>query len=336
MATESTATIKHFFKRAVTENLGLKLIALLITLGLFIGVRLQEKVDSWVDVEVIVRAPPTAAGVVLSSEVPDSVRVLLRGRGSLVDSVKEGKNPQVVMDLSGQRDAGSTMFYFEREMFGLPSGIELVDTRPEAVLVRTERVVTRRLPVRVRTFGRLKGGTELLDDPVADPTEVVAFGAASIVRALNDVQTEEVDIEGLGVGDHSVTVPLRLVEGLEFNHSGEVTVDLKIRWTPGQRMLSGLLVQVAGTDQPTELRPAEVAVSLAGPQVALDRIDPAKIIAKVVVDEEMVTAGGVKSLEVKVEGLTSDVEVKSIAPATVLVNFSGSAIKPKKGAGQAK
>ncbi|MBW2278672.1 MAG: hypothetical protein JRF63_14365, partial [Deltaproteobacteria bacterium] len=67
---ESTASIQRFFKRAVTENLGLKLIALLITLGLFFGVRLQEKVESWVDVEVIVRAPP-AAGLVLSSELPD-------------------------------------------------------------------------------------------------------------------------------------------------------------------------------------------------------------------------------------------------------------------------
>ena len=48
---EPTASIKRFFKRAVTENLGLKLIALLITLGLFIGVRLQEKVES--DIEAL-------------------------------------------------------------------------------------------------------------------------------------------------------------------------------------------------------------------------------------------------------------------------------------------
>lgn len=327
---DSTVTIKRFLKRAATENLGLKLIALVITLGLFIGVRLQEKVESWVDVEVIVRPPPPASGVVLSSESPDKVRVLLRGRSSLIDSVREGKKPQVVMDLSGQRDAGSTMFYFDREMFDIPSGVELVDTRPEAVLVRTERVVTRKLPVRVRTFGRLKGGTELVDEPVPDPAEVVAYGASSIVRQLNDVQTEEVDIEGLDVGEHKIKVPLRLVEGLDFNHSGDVTVALKVRWTPGQHMLSGLLVQVVGTDQPVELRPAEVAVSLSGPQVALDKVDPAKIVARVTIDEILTTKPGVHPVEVTVEGLPPEVEVSSVAPATVLVKLPGPGAKPKK------
>jgi len=326
-------TIKRFFTRAVTENLGLKLIALLITLGLFIGVRLQEKVESWVDVEVIVRAPPPASGVVLSSETPDTVRVLLRGRSSLVESVKEGKTPQVVMDLSGQRDAGSTMFYFDREMFDFPSGVELVDTRPEAVLVRTERVVTRRLPVRVRTFGRIKEGAELVDEPLTDPAEVVAYGAASIVRGLTDVQTEEVDVEGLGVGEHTVKVPLRLVEGLAFNHSGDVTVSLRIRWTPGQRMLAGLLVQVVGTDAPVEVRPAEVAVSLSGPQVSLNKLDPAKIAPEVDVTDEMLAAGAVKSLGIRVTGLPPDVEVKSIVPAAVLVKPAGPGARSKKPGG---
>ncbi|MBW2278803.1 MAG: hypothetical protein JRF63_15025, partial [Deltaproteobacteria bacterium] len=285
--------------------------------------------------EVIVRAPP-AAGLVLSSELPDTVRVLLRGRGSLMDSVKEGKTPQVVMDLSGQRDAGSTMFYFEPEMFDFPSGIELVDTRPEAVLVRTERVVTRKLPIRVRTFGRLKVGTELIDEPVADPAEVVAYGAASIVRVLNDVKTEEVDVEGLGVGEHTVKVPLRLVEGLVFNHSGEVGVTLEVRWTPGQRMLAGLLVQVTGTGQPAELRPAEVAVALTGPQVALDRLDPAKVVPQIEITEEMVAAGDVISLKVSVKGLPPEIGVKSIAPASVLVKFASPGAKPKMHGGQGK
>lgn len=336
MPDSAATTIKRFLKRAVTENLGLKLIALVITLGLFIGVRLQEKVESWIDVEVIVRPPPAASGVVLSSERPDTVRVLLRGRGSLIESVREGKKPQVVMDLSGQREAESTMFYFDREMFDLPSGVELIDTRPEAVLVRTERVVTRKLPVRVRTFGRLRGGTELVDEPAAAPAEVMASGAASIVRQLNDVQTEEVDIEGLDVGEHKLKVPLRLVEGLNYDFGGDVTVTLEVRWTPGQRMLSGLLVQVEGTEQPVELRPPEVAVSLSGPQVALDKLDPAKIVARVVVDETLAARPGVHPVDVAVTGLPPEVKVSSVAPATVLVKLSGPGAKPKKTGAPAK
>jgi YbbR domain-containing protein len=333
---DALTTIKRVAKRSVTENLGLKLIALVISLGLFAIVRFQEKVERWIDVEVIVRAPPPATGIVMTSDPPDRVRVFLRGRESLVDSVREGETPQVVMDLSSRRDAGSTMFYFEREMFDFPSGIDIVDTKPEAVLVRTERIVTRKLPVRVRTFGRLKGGAELEDDPVVNPDEVVAFGAASIVRQLGDVQTEEVDIEGLGVGEHEIKVPLKRIEGLGFNLTGDATVTVKVRWTPGQRMLSGLLVKVVGADQPVEVRPPEVAVSLSGSQVALDKLDPAKVEPTIEITPEKMAKAGVFPEKVVVKGLPSDVEVKSVAPATVLVKVPGPAGKTKKSGGQAK
>jgi YbbR domain-containing protein len=327
--------IKRVAKRAVTENLGLKLIALVISVGLFSIVRMQEKVERWIDVEVIVRAPPPATGVVMTSDPPDKVRVYLRGRETLVDAVREGETPQVVMDLSGRRDAGSSMFYFEIDMFDFPSGIEVVDTKPEAVLVRTERIVTRKLPVRVRTFGRLRGGTELEDEPVVTPHEVVAYGAASIIRQLADVQTEEVDIEGLGVGEHTVKVPLKRIEGLGFDLTSDATVSLKVRWTPGKRMLSGLLVKVLGAEEPVEVRPPEVAVSLSGPQVALDKLDPAKVEPQIEITAEQTAKPGAFSVEVKVVGLPKDVEVHSVAPSSVLVKIAGPPTKSKKG-GSAK
>jgi len=126
------------------------------------------------------------------------------------------------------------------------------------------------------------------------------------------------------------------VEGLVFNLTGDVSVSFRIRWTPGQRMLSGLLVQVVGSEQPVELRPAEVAVALSGPQVALDRLDPAKIVPQIEVSEEMVSSGEVQSLEVTVKGLPSDIEVKSVAPASVMVKFASQGGKPKKHGGQVK
>ena len=118
--------IKTFARRSVTENLGLKLVAILITLGLVTIVRFQEKVERWVDVEVNVARPSETSELLLTSEPPDTVRVSLRGRPSIIESIKNGPMKQVVMNLGKRAKPGSFTFYFEPEMFDFPSGVEVV------------------------------------------------------------------------------------------------------------------------------------------------------------------------------------------------------------------
>lgn len=312
--------IRGVIRRAFTDNLGLKLVALVITLVLFFFVNLQERVERWIDVEVNVRRPPETAGVVLTSETPDTVRVFLRGRPSMLKAVKQGAMPQVVMDISARVKPGSFTFNFEPEMFEFSEkAVEVVAINPEAVLVRVERVVTRNLPVRVKTIGRLKTGTELVDEPLVDPPDVLVSGAASAVRALSELETEAVDVEGLGVGSHQFKVPLRRVEGIHSVRTSDLAVTLKVRWTPGQRMLSSLLVRAVGTDQPVEIQPSEVAVSLTGPQVALDKIDLGAVVPEVDLTEEMLARPGSQRAEVQIKGLPADIKVGSIAPRTVTI-----------------
>ncbi len=323
--------IKTFARRSVTENLGLKLVALLITLGLVTIVRFQEKVDRWVDVEVNVIRPTEVSGLLLTSEPPDTVRVSLRGRPSIIESIKTGPMKQVVMNLGSRAKPGSFTFYFEPEMFDFPSGVQVVGINPDVVLTRIERVVTRRLPVRVKTHGRLKSGAQLDEEPSAEPSEVTVAGPASLVRSLIHLETEAVDIEGLGVGEHSVKIPIRRTEGLSFKYSDDLEITLKVKWTPGQRMLAGLLVRTRGNPEDTvEIRPTEVAVSLVGAKVALDRLDPGLLVVQVDLDKAEPRKGGVLRAKVEVSGLPKDVKVGSIVPETVLVKTRASAAPKTK------
>ncbi|MFO8071953.1 MAG: CdaR family protein [Polyangia bacterium] len=305
--------------RAVTENLGLKLVALVVAVTLFTLVRFQEKVERWVDVEVNVRRPPASSGVVLTSDTPDTLRVSLRGRRSLVREVKQGERPQVVMDMSENTEAGSFTYFFEPKMFDFPSSVEVVDINPQSVIVRTEKLVTRKVPVRAKTTGRLQPGTELAEEPEVRPSEVTVAGPASLMRAINEVHTAHVDVEGLGAGEHETQVPLHRREGLEYRVSGDIDVTLRVRWRPGQRMLSGLLVRVEGEADVAEIKPGEVAVSLVGAQVKLDRLDPGEVVPKVEIAAEDLSGGEPLRVDVEVEGLPEGIAVKSIVPATVQV-----------------
>ncbi len=323
--------IKSFARRSMTENLGLKFVALLITLGLVTIVRFQEKVERWVDVEVNVTRPSEISGLLLTSEPPDTVRVSLRGRPSIIESIKNGPMKLVVMDMSNREKPGSFTFYFEPEMFDFPSGVEVVGINPDVVLMRIERVVTRRLPVRVKTHGRLKSGAQLDEEPVVEPSEVTVAGPASLVRSLIHLETEAVDIEGLGVGEHHVDIPIRRTEGLSFKYSDDLEITLKVKWTPGQRMLAGLLVRTMGDPEAVvEIRPTEVAVSLVGAKVALDRLDPGALVVQIDLDKAEPRKGGVLRAKVEVSGLPSDVKVGSIVPETVLVKTRVSAVPKAK------
>ncbi len=323
--------IKTFARRSVTENLGLKLVAILITLGLVTIVRFQEKVERWVDVEVNVARPSETSELLLTSEPPDTVRVSLRGRPSIIESIKNGPMKQVVMNLGKRAKPGSFTFYFEPEMFDFPSGVEVVGINPDVVLMRVERVVTRRLPVRVKTHGRLKSGAQLEEEPSAEPSEVTVAGPASLVRSLINLETEAVDIEGLGVGEHHAKIPIRRTEGLSFKYSDDLEITLKVKWTPGQRMLAGLLVRTKGDSVSTvDIRPTEVAVSLVGAKVALDRLDPGLLVVQVDLDKGEPRKGGVFRAKVEVSGLPKDVKVGSIVPETVLVKTRVSAVPKVK------
>jgi YbbR domain-containing protein len=323
-------TIGEFARGAFTRNLGLKSVAAVTAVALFLVVRLQEKEERWIEVDVNVRRPPPANAVVLTGEMPDTIRVLIRGRPSVVRSARKGERPQVNVDLSQKKEAGSFYHYFEEDAFGLGSGIEVQDVDPQSVLVRLERLVSRRLPVRVRTSGKVRSGAELSGQPVVTPGELSVSGPASLVRGLEEIETEEIDIEGLGTGEHVVNVPVRRREGIDVRHAADsVEVVFRVRWVPGQRTLAALPLRTDANDPGVvEIQPAEVTVVLSGPQVLLDKLEAPALVVRAVIPEDAPRPGTVRA-RVEVAGLDEQFQVKSIAPAKVQVRLSA-APRPRR------
>jgi len=320
---DSWNRIRRFLKRAVTENLGLKLIAFVVALSLVMLVRMQEKVDSSVEIEVNMKPPPELSGVILTSEYPDKVKVYLRGRKALVNKVKNSTMPPVDMDLSTRVEPGTSTFFFDFDMFRFPPGIEVTRVKPETWVVRIERIISKRLPVYVKLSGRLKNGTRMLDDPKVTPGMVSVTGPAEKMRVLDRIETVEVDIDNREVGAHEVNVPLKRFEGFSYSYLGDVKVQFKVDWRQGRRLLSGLLVNVKSMDGVTaKVSPADVSVALTGPQVALDKLDPALIKVEVELTQENRTQNNI--YKVNVTGVPNEIKIKSIVPRTVMVKLSSS------------
>ncbi|MBN2714498.1 MAG: hypothetical protein JXX14_01510 [Deltaproteobacteria bacterium] len=308
--------VEAFLKEAFTENKGLKLIALVITLGLFISVRAQEKVERWIDVEVEVVYPPKQAGVVLTNKPIREVRVAIRGRRSMVNDIKNEPSHVVQMDLSNRKRPGMSTFFFEPENFNF-NGVEVVDIKPEAVSIRIEKLETRRLPVKIKTVGRLKEGTRFEKSPEVVPDMVEATGPASVIRSVTSLYTEEVGIDGLDVGPYREDVPLVPIEGLEYAQD-KFSVSFKIIPRMGQRMVSSLSIRHGLSDDvQVNIVPSEIAVTLYGPQLSLDRMDLSVISPVADVKDIQLAKPGKYRVPVKIEGLPEDIEVKTTVPSFV-------------------
>ncbi|MDD5309677.1 MAG: CdaR family protein [Deltaproteobacteria bacterium] len=321
--------VRRYVKEAFTLNLGLKAIALVIAVVFFVVIRSQEQVERWVDVDVVVKPPAPERRLTMTSEAPATVRLFLRGPRSWIGQAKPGDVPAVVMDVS-ERGEGASTFYFMVDMFEIPTGLSVVRVTPDSIRVKMERVVARHLPVEVKTTGELTRGAELVDRLTVVPAELDVEGASSKVKALRSIETEALDLTSMGVGDHTRDLPLRLLDGVFVEPRGDVRVTLKVRWTQGQRRLTGLDVRVVGTSLPAEVRPPRVSVMLAGSTVALEKLDTAAVIPTVRLLGEAASKPGMHESGVEVLGLPDGVKANVISPDSVQVKLLPPAGRQRK------
>ena len=316
MSSPMLERLKDFAQRVFVQNRETKLIALLIALGLFVGVRTQEKSDGWVDLDVNVIAPSTEANLALTSSRVASIRVHIRGRASRVNALRAEPALMVTMDLRDRKEAGSFTYFFDAQDLELHD-VEVLDIRPEGIPVRLEKVVTATLPVRLHAIGDVPEHLSLSQAPVVHPAKVDVRGAASLVRALEFIETEALDVGDLVAGPLDVPIQLAFVDGVAFQREG-----YRVRLTLAPKREQRSFADVPIVSEPrlpnARFSSATATVVLSAPKASWTDFDAAKILAQVHVDAPLRTAPGKRpEFAVLVNDLPKDVELVSVEPATV-------------------
>ncbi len=313
------ANIRAQVTGAFTQNLGLKAFALIASLLIYSLVHGTEEQPQPISVEVRVLLPPPSAGRVLVSDVPDEVWITVRGSTSIVQGITHDDIPPVQVDLRG---APARTFYFEESMFRLPAGVTFVDIEASdaSFPLEWEPLVTRRLPVRVGTTGGTAAGTRVEQPVVTQPQEITVVGAESRVTRLTDVETEPVDVGGLGIGDYDRPVTLRRPPP-HTQYDREGPIHAKVRVVPDlvERMYSGRPVTAVGGQVRLDVRPGTVDVRLRGPREVMADLSGDRLLP--FVDGESLEAGPDETSRVapRLEDLPPSVEVVAFIPARVFV-----------------
>jgi YbbR domain-containing protein len=188
--------VKRLWEKIVSlagSNFGLKVLALVIALGLWLGG--HRDIERVVEVPVEFRNIPSDL-MVMDNRV-DYVVLRLSGPRTLVSTI-DSDDLKLSLDLKGAK-SGSASYPLGSGSFNIPRGVAVSRITPPVVQLRLEPVIKRTLPVTARFSGKPSDGFKISETTVL-PESVAVQGPADEVRRLASVETVPVDIEGVRSG----------------------------------------------------------------------------------------------------------------------------------------
>lgn len=290
-----------WLRGAFTEHLGLKLLALVLTLTvlLLVGSTDEER-------EISVRVPVAYAlpeGKVLVSERIEEVRVQIRGPWRNIKRFDAREVPEINLDVSAILGGEVTL---QPSMVRVPAGLRVTDVSPRAVRVAFEDRIEKEVEVLPIITGRAALGYVVVGGATRTiPAAVVVRGPRSVVAAMSQVRTQAIDIDGRS-RSLEAEVALLPPEGVDVDWKGTIEVDIVI----AGRWVGTVPVVVLGDDgvDPGRLaiEPLDVEVELTGARDAIDRLVAAGVRPTIKVGRP---AAAGATVQVAVDGVPSGVQV---------------------------
>ncbi|MEQ1762813.1 MAG: CdaR family protein [Pyrinomonadaceae bacterium] len=188
----NAAFLKQILRKIFLEDWLTKLLALAITIALWIGVTgLSEVGSDRYKVPLVLRLADSAEA---TNQPIDQVEIRISGDKRRLGQIREG-DLRVWVDLTGTPVGSHTITLAPDTvaMPDLPTGIRLEDINPKKIVVRLEAIEEKEVAVRVETQGAVPQGMEVYSETVA-PAKIRVRGPSSFLRTLSSIATDKVDL----------------------------------------------------------------------------------------------------------------------------------------------
>ncbi len=176
------------------SNLWMKVLSVLLalTVWFFVSAPRRERVS-----ERAFAAPVSLVGMprdmVITTPMPDSVNVRLRGRVSDLRSLSS-QNLEVTLDVSWVQSGDATIT-LRPQAISIPPQIEVVSMEPTKLRFHVEALRQKVVPIRPFLAGAPPAAYQV-GDPSLNPDHALVTGPASMVRNVTEVATERIIMTG--------------------------------------------------------------------------------------------------------------------------------------------
>lgn len=187
-------SLDRWLRKILIEDWGLKLLALAITVVLWLAVTGQNKPVT-LRVSGVQLNFLKPEGLEISNEPPGAVDVILTGSKDKIDQIGP-RDLVATVDLTDQK-AGERVvrLSLDRVKMELRDDVKIQGFQPATIPIRLERSVEAPVDVEVKLEGKLPEGYELVSVSVS-PTRVRLRGPADRINALRKALTETVWLDG--------------------------------------------------------------------------------------------------------------------------------------------
>lgn len=269
MASEETKSgllVSHILRKIFLEDWITKLVALAITLALWLGVTgLSETGSDRYKVPLILRLADNAD---TTNDPVSQVDIRVGGDKRRLSQIREG-DLRVFVDLTGLSPGSHAVTLApDTVSLDLPTGVKLEDIQPNKIAVRLEAVEEKEITVNVDTQGEPADGFEVYSKSVA-PSKIRVRGPSSYLRTLSAVSTEKISIAGKNlsfIAGQTRIAPLANEKATPLD--SVVDVSFTIGEERVQKTFSVPVADASGK---------RTAVTLFGPSSVLDSLKPEEI-----------------------------------------------------------
>jgi len=183
---------RDFFRNYVLNNLGLKVMALVISVGLWWVVSRDPMVESIVAAPIeFLHAPEN---LVMTSDSPFEVRVAVSGPERVIRSMDQAQI-NAIIDLAGVKP-GERTFDLGTKQIHVPRGVKVERVVPSQIHIDFNPSAVRTVELRPRVIGTFVTGYGITEVS-ADPATIIIEGPANRVNAIDTAITDPVDATGV-------------------------------------------------------------------------------------------------------------------------------------------
>lgn len=255
-------------KQRVTRNLGLRLLAVAIAIGLWVFVNAGQH-EAQTLLVVPVQYTGLAPNLMIVNDHPQFVNVQVSGPRTLL-SLLDASRMTVHLDLRGAR-AGEEDFKITPEMFNIPRQTKIESVSPAQITLDIDQVVTKELPVRLDTTGQVATGLEI-GSVELKPPQVAATGPRRLLRNMSSLDTLPLDVQG-AKSDISREVQLADTGSLIKLSTDRVSATVHIQNVIVEREFRDVPITVRNAGHRFKVYPHTASVEVRGPQIQLQKLN---------------------------------------------------------------
>lgn len=260
---ENSALLMRLIRKVFLEDWTMKLVALIITLGLWLGITglRTTAVTTFSKIPLSIRV---ASEVEVTNSPVTEVVIKLSGDKTKINQINRD-NLTVSIDLTDIQP-GDRLVPINPDNVGieLPAGVKLDSVSPSKIPVRIEKTIERDVPVNVATEGDPASGFEVYAS-TAQPATVRVSGPESFIKPLDSVTTEKVSLDGRNADFSLRQVSLNVVSPrIRLLDTTVVDVSLRI----GEQRIERTITMAVKTDKGER----QASFRLKGPRSVLEAL----------------------------------------------------------------